>query len=319
MNPATVDTPPVIRPLPAALQELAICELNEKPDQIVEYILTLRKWIHNQRHLKARTNDQFLLAFLRGSKYSLERAKQKLDRYYTLKAAIPEVFNAERIVDNPQVLEIIREGIILQIPLPENDTRPCVTIIRAASYDTNKYKFADIIRVGSMFGEMMMIDDDRSTVSGFLEIMDMAGVTGSHLFQLQPDLLRKFSVFADEAMPMRQKGTCFINVPSPFEKGFNTLKGFFPEKMKSRISVCSTHEIIYEHAPREYLPVEYGGTNGTMRDIVDRMEAKLMKYREYFEDEHNYGTDEQYRYVETAYIVDSDFGTDGSFRKLEFD
>lgn len=128
-----------------------------------------------------------------------------------------------------------QSSIILQLPLPEDDRRPCVTIIRAASYDTNKYKFADIIRVGSMFGELMMIEDDRSTVCGFLEIMDMSGVTGTHLFHLQPDLLRKFSIFADEAMPMRQKGTCFINVPSPFEKGFNTLKSFFPEKMKSRV------------------------------------------------------------------------------------
>lgn len=88
-----------------------------------------------------------------------------------------------------------------------------------------------------MFGEIMMIDDDNSTVCGFMEIMDMSGVTGAHLFHLQPDLIKKFSVFADEAMPMRQKGTCFINVPAPFEKGFNTLKGFFSEKMKSRVSL----------------------------------------------------------------------------------
>lgn len=110
MNPLTVDTPPVFRPLTPVLQEVAICELNEKPEEVADEILALRRWIHSQKHLKARTNDQFLLAFLRGSKYSLERAKQKLDRYYTLKAALPEVFNEGRMVDNPQVLEIIRQG-----------------------------------------------------------------------------------------------------------------------------------------------------------------------------------------------------------------
>lgn len=319
MNPSHVDTPPVIRPLTTALQEVAIRELNEEPDKIAKDILIFREWIWTQPHLKARTNDQFLLAFLRGSKYSIEKAKQKIDRYYTLKAAIPEVFNEKRVVDNSQVLEIIRMGIILQIPLPADECRPCVTIIRAASYDTNKYKFADIIRVGSMFGEIMMIDDDNSTVCGFMEIMDMSGVTGTHLFHLQPDLIKKFSVFADEAMPMRQKGTCFINVPAAFEKGFNTLKGFFPEKMKSRITVSATPDIIYEHIPREYLPKEYGGTNGTMQDIIDRMETKLLKYRDYFLDEPNYGTEEILREGGLPFNYESYFGIQGSFKKLDID
>lgn len=130
--------------------------------------------------------------------------------------------------------------IILQIPIPVNEARPCVTIIRATAYDTGKYKFEDIIRVGSMFGEIMMIEDDNSTVCGYMEIMDMIGVNATHLFNLQPELLKKFSVFADEAMPMRQKGTCFVNVPGPFEKGFNTIKGIFPEKMKSRVSLLES-------------------------------------------------------------------------------
>lgn len=110
MNPPSADTPPVIRPLSSALQEVAIRELNENPKELADIVLRLRTWILDQPHLTARTNDQFLLAFLRGSKFSLERAKQKIDRYYTLKAAIPEVFNEKRLVDHPQVLEILRMG-----------------------------------------------------------------------------------------------------------------------------------------------------------------------------------------------------------------
>lgn len=87
-----------------------------------------------------------------------------------------------------------------------------------------------------MFGEIMTIEDDNSTVSGYIEVMDMSNVSGQHFLQLKPDLLRKFSTFAEEAMPMRQRGTHFINVPAPFEKGFKTLSTFFPEKMLSRVS-----------------------------------------------------------------------------------
>ncbi|XP_037952690.1 retinol-binding protein pinta-like [Teleopsis dalmanni] len=318
MNPTSKNEQPTIRPLSPMLQEIAIKELNEVPHRLHEDILTLRKWIYSQPHLRARTNDQFLLSFLRGSKFSLEKAKQKIDRYYSLKAAIPEIFNEHRNVDDKIVMDIIRAGIILQIPLAADDTRPCITIIRAGSYDTKIFKFADIIRVGTMFGEILMIEDDNASVSGYIEIMDMNNVTAAHFFQLKPDLLRKFSVFADEAMPTRQRGTHFINVPPPFEKGFSTLKNFFPAKMLSRISVSSDSEAIFNFVPRNYLPIEYGGENGTMQDIINNMEEKIMKYREYFLDDSKYGTDEKLR-EGTPINYESYFGIEGSFRKLDID
>jgi len=120
--------------------------------------------------------------------------------------------------------------------LAEDDTGPAVTIIRAGSYDTTKYKFQDIIRVGSMFGEIMMLEDDNANVSGYIEFLDMTGISAANLFALQPHLLSKFSAFADEAMPTRQKGIHFINVPTSFESGFNSLSSFFPEKIKNRVS-----------------------------------------------------------------------------------
>ncbi|XP_067627405.1 retinol-binding protein pinta-like [Eurosta solidaginis] len=318
MNSISDEASPILRPLPPALQKIAIEELDEVPSRVGDDVLALRKWINTQPHLCARTNDQFLVGFLRGSKNSLEKAKQKIDRYYTLKAALPEVFNERRQVDDPMVMEILRLGIILQIPLPADYHGPCITIIRACSYDTTKYKFADIIRVGSMFGEIMTIEDDNSVVSGYIEVMDMSNVSGQHFLQLKPDLLRKCSTFAVEAMPMRQRGTHFINVPAPFERGFRTLSSLFPEKMLSRISVSSKPEALFDFVPREYLPIEYGGENGTIADIIERMEEKLLRYRDHFLLEPKFGTNEKLR-EGSLYSYENCFGLHGSFRRLEVD
>lgn len=38
------------------------------------------------------SDDQWILAFLRGCKFSLERTKEKIDAYYTIKSALPEFF-----------------------------------------------------------------------------------------------------------------------------------------------------------------------------------------------------------------------------------
>ncbi|KAH8391736.1 hypothetical protein KR215_001085, partial [Drosophila sulfurigaster] len=309
-----------IRPLKPALQAIAIEELNEVPHRVAEDIAALRDWVLKQPHLRACTEDQFLLAFLRGTKFSLERAKQKFDRFYTLQASIPEVFNERRLATDPLVLEIIRSGILLRMPQDEDDAGPCVTIIRAGSYDTSRFKFQDIIRVGSMFGEIMMFEDENATVSGYVEVMDMKGITGTHLFALQPELLRKFSAYADEAMPTRQKGIHFINVPAAFEAGFNTLRSFFPAKIKSRISVSSDPDAIFNIVPRDCLPVEYGGTFGLMEDISRDMEAKLMSYESYFVASQHFGTDEKLRdFSNPLEDKRSSFGAVGSFRKLEID
>lgn len=99
-----------IRPLPAGLQRKAIDELNEVPDRVSSDIAALRHWLLKQPHLCSCLTDQFLVGFLRGSKFSLEKAKHKIDRYYTLQASIPEVFNEHRLADDAQVLEIIRMG-----------------------------------------------------------------------------------------------------------------------------------------------------------------------------------------------------------------
>lgn len=98
-----------LRPLTPSLAEIAEKELNESKDRIPEDLTVLKDWILKQPHLKARIDDQFLISFLRGCKYSLEKAKTKLDSFYTMRGVIPELYN-NRSLDNPKTLEILRTG-----------------------------------------------------------------------------------------------------------------------------------------------------------------------------------------------------------------
>lgn len=98
-----------IREISPKLQKKAEAELNEVPSRIAEDILALKTWIGKQAHLRARTDDQFLLAFLRGCKYSLERVKEKLDLHFTIRGLMTDVFIGRDPTD-PISLEIIRTG-----------------------------------------------------------------------------------------------------------------------------------------------------------------------------------------------------------------
>lgn len=56
---------PNIRPLSSALAKIAEDELNEVPDRVQADLDAFREWILKSPYLNARTDDQFLIVFLR--------------------------------------------------------------------------------------------------------------------------------------------------------------------------------------------------------------------------------------------------------------
>ena len=89
----------VIRPLTEPLKKVAQEELNEVPERIESELNDFRKWIAEQPHLKSRTDDQFLIAFLRCCKHNLAEAQQMLDNYYARQNAYPEILRRPNIKD----------------------------------------------------------------------------------------------------------------------------------------------------------------------------------------------------------------------------
>ncbi|XP_073811544.1 retinol-binding protein pinta-like [Musca autumnalis] len=308
----------MVRPLPPGLQKVAIEELHEDPARVNDDIQALKTWIEQQPHLRARTDDQFLLAFLRGCKYSLEKAKSKIDKYYMLRSKFPELFSL-RDIDDPKIQEIIKLGIGLSLPTPLNGDGPRIVIIRNGCYDPEKHSFGDIMRVFQAWNEITMWEDDYAIVNGFVHIADLKNWGKQHFFQMTPSLMKKMTVYSEEALPLRPKSSNFINVPSIFESLFNIVKPMMSEKQLNRMVVYGSNlDKFYEKVPLKYLPKEYGGENGSIPEIIADWEKKFQEYRDYFKEDAKYGTDEHLR---PGKPIDFNnlFGMEGSFRKLNVD
>jgi hypothetical protein len=99
----------IIRPLSTSLAQIAVNELNEVPTRINEDLAIIKEWLLNTPHINARTDNQFLVAFLRGCKYSVEKVKEKLDLYYTVRGAIPELMRHRDPLD-PVIAELLSLG-----------------------------------------------------------------------------------------------------------------------------------------------------------------------------------------------------------------
>lgn len=98
-----------IRPLSGPLAKIAKVQLNEVPSRIPEDLQTIKTWISKQPHLRPINDDQLLISFLRGCKYSLERTKEKIDKHFRIKTNMPEIFG-ERDPNDPNILKILRSG-----------------------------------------------------------------------------------------------------------------------------------------------------------------------------------------------------------------
>lgn len=88
-----------ILPLTEEQKKVAITELGEVTSRVPEDLQALKDWIKKQPHLRARTDEQFLIQFLRGCKFSLEKAKEKIDNYYALKTKYPELLRVTDVDD----------------------------------------------------------------------------------------------------------------------------------------------------------------------------------------------------------------------------
>ena len=73
------------------LRDLAKSQFGETPEILESSLEELRTWISRSPHLQdIQQDDKTLKMFLRGCKLSLERTKEKLDMYHSVKGSLPE-------------------------------------------------------------------------------------------------------------------------------------------------------------------------------------------------------------------------------------
>mgnify|MGYP006328707477 CR=1 FL=1 len=107
-----------IRPLNSELQKIANENLHETLDKVEDEVPALKDWIRNSAHLRARTDEQFLIAFLRFCHYDLEKAKEQIDAFYTLRTNIPEIIKGEQVDILKAFISVLTKFYFVQIEIP---------------------------------------------------------------------------------------------------------------------------------------------------------------------------------------------------------
>ncbi|CAG9126186.1 unnamed protein product [Plutella xylostella] len=290
-------------------------ELNEKADTKEADLAHIKEWLKKEPHLPDEWDDQRLMTFLRGCKFSLEKTKRKLDMYFTMRAAVPEFFT-DRDVNRPELQEIL--NMVQMPPLPglTPDGRR-VILMRGLDKDAQTPNVADAFKLALMLGDVRL-NEEKEGVAGDIYILDASVATPTHFAKFTPTLVKKFLVCVQEAYPVKLKQVHVINISPLVDKIVNFVKPFIKDKIKERIFLHSDVNELYKHVPKEMLPAEYGGNAGPMNDLHNAWVKKLDEYTPWFAEQADVKANETLRPGKPT-NYDELFGIDGSFRQLVID
>ncbi|KAF5291261.1 hypothetical protein FQR65_LT11439 [Abscondita terminalis] len=313
------------RQLSEALQRKAIVELGEDVDRRIEDIQHIRTWLKQQLHLNVNPDDQWILTFLRGCKFSLQKTKEKLDMFYTMKSLLPE-FYKDRDPFRPDIQEILKLGLCL--PLPSKQTEPQTILLRLPPEDPPLIKFVNVMKLSLMIMDIFLREDDNFIISGQFSIQYFNNPTIKHLLHLDLSACKKAISCFYYAYPTRPKGGIFFKPPIYFAKSINIIKSWIPEKISKRILVCDDNNVndLFEKVSIDSIPSDHGGKGPTIKEVikllffiyVDYWKKNVENHRDWFMEEENYYSDETKR-IGKKYTSSDLFGIEGSFRKLRID
>ena len=122
------------------------------------------------------------------------------------------------------------------LPTPLNETGPRIAFVRNGHFPADKYNFGDIMRLGMLINDIIIMEDDYAMVNGLVYVMDMSELSTAHFFQMTPSLMKKMTAFSEEAVPLRVKQQHCMNTPAGLEPIFNTFKPMMSAKQQARVS-----------------------------------------------------------------------------------
>ncbi|XP_074656085.1 alpha-tocopherol transfer protein-like isoform X1 [Tubulanus polymorphus] len=274
------------------LQKKAYMELNEKAEWRSRDIQALRDMVIAHPGLTARTDDAFLLRFLRARKFDYDRAFKLLVNHYKIQKKYPEIYSDFR----PSTVKHVFDDGIVNV-LPSRDRFGCrILVQRPGLYDAVNmpYSVNDAFKATLITLEKL-VEEEETQINGIQVIVDLTGVG----WPLAKCLARYSSPsmmvnIMQDAFPMRVKGVHHIHEPKVFGYIFNLIKPFLKEKLAKRIHFhrSDLEKCFYNEFPREILPrdIQLGGYCDPLpsqwwTDIVMAAEEEFEGYKKHCLDE----------------------------------
>ena len=131
----------------------------------------------------------------------------------------------------------------------------------------------------------------QPNTNGVIAIYDATGFTIRHLMKIvshaQTTVI--FSQYGQEANCINLRQIHYVNCSSIVTKAISFFKSFLSKELKEKFYFHSSgYEKLHEFIPKECLPIEFGGTEGSLKDYHELTLSKLHKYRDFVMKDENF-------------------------------
>ncbi|XP_036140015.1 retinol-binding protein pinta [Monomorium pharaonis] len=249
--------------------------LNETDEIRENAVAEIRHWIKENDDFPAQIDDFLILRFLRVCKFDLEKTKARIRNHYKQQSDLPEWFIIKDPFQ-PEVQDILNLGIIL--PLRKRDSQGrCIFLMRVTVHDPERHKIQDLMKTCNLVIGTTVKQYPIISIYGCVLLIDVSNPTIRHVIQSKPYDLMNMIHSAQNCYPMRYQKIILFNVPTLFNIIVKIMRSFMTQKMKSRFHVYSDALDCFKDIPADILPVEYGGTDGTLQELIEYWKKNVEK------------------------------------------
>ncbi|XP_012529158.1 retinol-binding protein pinta [Monomorium pharaonis] len=260
--------------------------LNETDENKENAVAEIKRWIEESDDLPAQFDDFFILRFLRVCKFDLEKTKVRIQNYNKQRSKLPEWYK-NKDPFRSQLQEVLDLGVYLPLRKPDNKGR-LVILIRATLHDPKRNKIADLVKNYILAMEAAVKFYPAMSVYGCSLLIDASNPTVRHVIQIKPYEIMNVVQMWQSCYPMRYQKIVFFNTPILFDIIVRFIKSFMTKKMRSRFFVYSDVDNCFKDIPANILPVEYGGTDGTLQELTEFWKKFIEENCDFLTKDENY-------------------------------
>uniref|UniRef100_A0A8C0IR35 Clavesin-1 n=1 Tax=Chelonoidis abingdonii TaxID=106734 RepID=A0A8C0IR35_CHEAB len=168
--------------------EKARLELNENPDVLHQDIQQVRDMIITRPDIGfLRTDDAFILRFLRARKFHQTDAFRLLAQYFQYRQLNLDMFKNFK-ADDPGIKRALTDGFPGVLEKRDHYGRK-ILLLFAANWDQSRNSFTDILRAILLSLEVL-IEDQELQINGFILIIDWSNFSFKQASKLTPSILK---------------------------------------------------------------------------------------------------------------------------------
>ncbi|GJQ79799.1 hypothetical protein Trydic_g23266 [Trypoxylus dichotomus] len=292
-------------------KEILKC-LNVDQDKLDHYMNLFSQWIAGQKHLPQNLSETCRKKFLLWAKLDFEKAKKKFQNF-CYNSITHKEFCSDRVLTFEDDINKSFE-FLYTIPMPKL-TPQGIRITCLKLFNPENFDVLIMARAFTIYLEFRVRIAD--IVVGEAAILDLECMRPQHYAKMFTPTYLKCVKFSMVNYPFLIKHLLIINCHPVLEKGIGLIKAVLPQKLAERVIILSNPKDMNKYIPPEYLPEDYGGTEKPIDHFQPLWKQYWLNLKDFYEEldrcKPTGPVPEEFKCHE------SEFGIDGSFRKLNID